>query len=269
MAVDTDLVGSIQDTINSAFDYKMNSVNTAIPCIVIGVRQGGDLGVLVDIQPTINQKLPDGTVKERPPILGVPISFPISSDGGITFPIKAGTTGMAVFSMRDMTAWKAGNGRPSTPPTLGKMTASDAVFYPGIQPPGTSVNNPSRRVLTHSTDDVVLFGNVGGAEAEVRIKADGDIIITTSNKDVTINCKTANVNFTEELNISGPTMNVDVPSINFTGNITHIGNTTQTGTVTLQGNFSQIGTYTLNSINVNLHVHTGVQPGSGSSGVMV
>jgi len=265
MPVDTALVAALQDTINSAFDYKAESLNTSIPCIVIGVRQGGDTGVLVDIQPTINQKNQDGSVKERPPIYGVPISFPISSEGGITFPIKAGTTGMAVFSMRDMTAWKAGNGRPSTPQTAGKMSASDAVFYPGIQPPGTSINNPSKRVLTHSPDDVVMFGNVGGAEAEVRIKSDGDIVITTSNKDVTVNCKTANVNFTEEFNIAGPTMNVDVPSINFTGNVTHIGNTTQTGSYTHNGNYTGIGIQTFNGIVFSTHYHISSVPGSPTS----
>jgi len=263
MPVDTALVAALQDTINSAFDYKSESLNTSIPCIVIGVRQGGDTGVLVDIQPTINQKNQDGSIKERPPIYGVPISFPISSEGGMTFPIKAGTTGMAVFSMRDMAAWKTGNGRPSTPQTAGKMSASDAVFYPGIQPPGTAINNPSKRVLSHSTDDVVMFGNVGGAEAEVRIKADGDIVITTSNKDVTINCKTANVNATEEVNISAPTMNVDVQNTNWTGNITLIGNGVQTG------DWTQTGIYTLNSVNVNIHTHPGVMSGPSSTGPMI
>ena len=62
MPVDTGLVAAIQDTVNSAFDYKMESVNTAIPCIVIGVRDNGT-GQLVDIQPAINQKLQDGSIR--------------------------------------------------------------------------------------------------------------------------------------------------------------------------------------------------------------
>lgn len=262
MPVDTELVAAIQDTINSAFDYKMDNIHTAIPCIVIAVRNEGSTQ-MVDIQPTINQKLPDGTVKERPPILGVPISFPISSNGGMTYPITVGTTGMAQFSMRDMESWKAGNGRPSTPQTQGKMSASDAVFQPGIQPPGSAINNPSKHVLTHSTSDVVLFGNLGGAEAEVRIKADGSIEINTSNHPVTINCNVATVNASESINLNSPQMTVDITETLWIGNISLQGAVTQTG------DYTQMGIYTLAGVNVNLHVHPGIMSGPSSTGPMV
>ena len=262
MPVNTELVAAIQDTINSAFDYKMDNIHTAIPCIVIAVRNEGSTQ-MVDIQPTINQKLPDGTVKERPPILGVPISFPISANGGMTYPITVGTTGMAQFSMRDMESWKAGNGRPSTPQTAGKMSASDAVFQPGIQPPGSAINNPSKHVLTHSTQDVVLFGNLGGAEAEVRIKADGSIEINTSNHPVTINCNVATVNASESINLNSPQMTVDVTDTMWLGNINLQGAVTQTG------DYTQMGIYTLAGVNVNLHVHPGIMSGPSSTGPMV
>jgi hypothetical protein len=262
MPIDTGLVAAIQDTVNSAFDYKMESVNTAIPCIVIAVRDSGS-GQMVDIQPTINQKLQDGTVKERPPIYGVPISFPVSSKAGMTFPIEVGTTGTAIFSMRDMEAWKVGNGRPSTPQTAGKMSASDAMFYPGIQPPGSAINNPSKHVLTHSTSDTVMFSNLGGVEAEVRIKADGSIEVNTSNQPVTINCSIANVNASQEINLTSPQMNVDVQQTSWVGDISHIGATTQTG------NYTQMGIYTLNSVNVNIHTHPGVMSGPSSTGPMI
>ena len=262
MPVNSELVAAIQDTINSAFDYKMDNIHTSIPCIVLAVRDGGG-SQLVDIQPTINQKLPDGTIKERPPILGVPISFPISSNGGMTYPITVGTTGMAQFSMRDMESWKAGNGRPSTPQTAGKMSASDAVFQPGIQPPGSAINNPSKHVLTHSTQDVVMFGNLGGAEAEVRIKADGSIEINTSNHPVTINCNVATVNASESINLNSPQMTIDVTDTLWIGNINLQGAVTQTG------DYTQMGIYTLAGVNVNLHVHPGVMSGPSSTGPMV
>lgn len=262
MAVDTELVAVIQDTINSAFDYKMESVNTAIPCIVIGVRDNGSTQ-LVDIQPTINQKALDGTVKERPPIYGVPISFPISSKAGMTFPIEVGTTGTAIFSMRDIAAWKAGNGRPGTPQTQGKMSASDAMFYPGIQPPGTAVNDPAKHVLTHSTSDTVMFANLGGTEAEVRIKADGSIEINTSNKPVTINCNIATVNASDSINLNSPQMTVDVNETLWIGNITYQGNLTQTG------NYTATGVQTFNGIVFSTHKHNGVQTGTGTSGTPV
>lgn len=261
MAVNTELVGAIQDTINSAFDYKMDNVHTSIPCIVIAVRNNG-ADQLVDIQPTINQKLPDGTVKERPPILGVPISFPVSSTGGMTFPIAVGTTGAAMFSMRDMEAWKAGNGRPSTPQTAGKMSASDAMFYPGIQPPGSAVNNPAKHVLTHNTADVVMFANLGAVEAEVRIKSDGSIEINTSNQPVTINCSVANVNANQEINLNTPLMNVDADVTNWIGNINLQGSITQIGDWTQTGNYTAVGIQSFNGIIFSTHKHISGAPGS-------
>src|ERR1043165_4620453 len=107
-------VAAIQSTMMSAFDSQINNLYTSIPCIVVAVRDGLN-GQMVDIQPTINQKQQDGTVAERPVVAGVPVSFPVSSTAGFTFPIKVGSTGIAIFSMRNMDGWKAGNGRPSSP----------------------------------------------------------------------------------------------------------------------------------------------------------
>ena len=246
-------VAAIQSTMMSAFDSQMNNVYTIIPCIVVAVRDGLN-GQMVDIQPTINQKQQDGTVAERPTISGVPVSFQVSKKSGFTFPIEVGDTGTALFSMRNMDGWKAGNGRPSSPANFAKMDKGDAIFLPGIQPPGMAVNNPSKHVLTHATQDTVIFGNLGGAEAEVRIKVDGSIEINTSNQPVIINCSDATVNASSSINLNAPTMTVDVAS------------TLWIGDVVQQGNWTQTGTYVLNTININLHKHTGVQTGSGTSG---
>ncbi len=249
-------VAAIQSTMMSAFDSQMNNVFTILPCIVVAVRDGLN-GQMVDIQPTINQKQQDGTVAERPTIGGVPVSFQVSKKAGFTFPIEVGDTGTAMFSMRNMDGWKAGNGRPASPMNFAKMDKSDAIFLPGIQPPGVAVNNPAKHILTHDTKDTVVFANLGGEESEVRLKVDGSIEITTSNHPVVINCLDATVNASNSINLNAQTMTVDCPSTDWIGNIN------------LQGSLTQIGTYTLNSINVNLHVHSGVVSGPSNSGGMV
>lgn len=244
---------SLQELVVASFDAQIANQYTSIPCIVVSV----DGPNMVSIQPTINNKSRDGTVVERPPILGVPVGFPVSSTAGMTFPIKVGDTGLAVFSMRNLDGWKAGNGRPSSPQNFAVMDKGDAMFYPGLQPPGSSINSPGKHVLAHNTADTVMFSNIGGNEAEVRIKADGSIEINTSQQPVTINCSEAIVNASTSIQLTSPAMIVDCENMTFVGNITH------------QGDYSQVGNYTLNSINVNLHVHTGVTPGTGSSGTMV
>lgn len=249
----SEAVAAIQSTMTSAFDSLMNNKFTVIPCIVVAVRDGLN-GQMVDIQPTINQKEQDGSVAERPTIGGVPVSFQVSSKAGFTFPIEVGDTGTALFSMRNMDGWKAGNGRPASPMNFAKMDKSDAIFLPGIQPPGVAVNNPAKHILAHDTKDVVIFANLGGAESEVRLKSDGSVEINTSNQPVVINCSDATVNASGAINLNAQTMTVDCPS------------TLWIGDVVQQGNWTQTGTYVLNTININLHKHTGVTTGSGTSG---
>lgn len=250
----------VQELLGASFDNKINNMYTSLPCIVIAVRDGLN-GQMVDIQPTINQKFKDGTIKERPPVLGVPVSFPVSSTAGFTFPITVGSTGIAVFSMRNMDGWKGGNGRPASPMNLAKMDKGDAMFIPGIQPPGMAVNNPAKHILTHDTSDAVLFQNLGGVESEVRLKADGSIEVNTSNKPVTINCSDAIINASTSINLNTPSMIVDADTTQWIGNIN------------LQGNLVQIGNYTIsgiatfNGIPFNTHKHIGVTTGGGTSGI--
>jgi len=245
----SEAVAAIQSTMTSAFDSLMNNKYTIIPCIVVSVRDGLN-GQMVDIQPTINQLEQDGTVKERAVIPGVPVSFQVSKKSGFTFPIEVGDTGTAMFSMRNMDGLKGGNGRPSSPTNFAKMDKSDAIFLPGIQPPGIAVNNPAKHVLTHDTKDTVLFGNLGGAEAEIRIRADGSIGITTSNMPIIINGSDITINAATSLNFNSPTATFDIDSTTWIGSIIHQGDYSQTGNYTLVG-----GQATFNGVVFNTHRH--------------
>lgn len=222
---------SLQELVTASFDAQIANQYTAIPCIVVSV----DGPNMVSIQPTINNKSRDGSVVERPPILGVPISFPVSDTAGMTFPIKVGTTGVAIFSMRNLDGWKGGNGRASSPLNFAVMDKGDAMFYPGLQPPGISVNSPSKHVLSHDINDTVMFSNLGGNEAEVRIKADGSIEINTSQQPVTINCSEAIVNASTSIQLTSPALIVDVDDTTWVGNINHTGNYTGVGVQTFNG----------------------------------
>ena len=212
----SDREGSLQEVLVAAFQNQMSNVNTAIPCIVVAVRDSLN-GAMVDIQPTVNQRFKDGNVKERPVVLGVPVAFPVSSTAGLTFPIKVGSTGIAVFSMRNLDAWKNSSGRPTTPLNFAKFDKGDAMFIPGIQPPGESVNNPSKRTWPHSTEDVVLVNNIGtGSECEVRLKPSGDVVINT-NQNVEVNCNNATVTAQADVAVECINANVDASvSINLT-----------------------------------------------------
>lgn len=271
----SDREASLQELLVASFQAQMNNVYTSIPCIVVAVRDGLN-GQLVDIQPTINQKMKAGTTKERPVIMGVPVSFPVSETSGITFEINPGvTTGLAVFSMRNMDAWKAGNGKPSTPLNFGKMDKQDAVFYPGIQPPGNAVNNPAKHIWPHSTSDTVIFHNLGkGTETEIRLLKGGGIIINT-NQDIEANCNnlTANVLTTTTLtttdliieasasvDLTAATAIIDCPDTTWTGNITHTGDIVSIGNITNTGDIVNIGSLMSNTVTLDTHLHDDTMP---------
>jgi len=250
----SEAVAAIQSTMTSAFDSLMNNKYTVIPCIVVAVRDGLN-GQMVDIQPTINQKEQDGTVKERAVIPGVPVSFQVSKKAGFTFPIEVGDTGTAMFSMRNMDGWKSGNGRPSSPMNFAKMDKSDAIFLPGIQPPGVAVNNPAKHVLTHDTKDTVLFANLGGVEAEVRLRVDGSIGITTSNMPIIIEGSDVTINAATSLSLNTPSLTVDADTTLWLGDITYQSNITHVGSYSHTGNYIGVGVQTFNGVIFSTHRH--------------
>lgn len=265
----------VQEVLTANFDYGMRSVNTAIPCIVIAVRNNLQT-MMVDIQPTVNQKMEDGTVAERPPIYGVPVQFPCSTSSAFTFPIKPGDTGLAIFAMRSIEAWKNSNGRPSSPTDSGKFSYSDAIFIPGIQPPSVSINNPTKRIWAHDTNDAVLVNNIGtGNEIEVRLKANGDLVINT-NQNVEINCENMTANVNSKAEIIATDVSVDASNsielVTNTMTVTASGGTNWVGDITLSGNIIQTGNYTLtgtatfNGIVFDTHKHLGVTAGPATSG---
>jgi hypothetical protein len=265
----------LQETLSASFSYQSENIHTAIPCIVLAVRDNLN-GMMVDIQPTINQKLEDGTTAERPQVLGVPVQFPCSKSAGFTFPIKVGDSGLAIFSMRNLDSWKSGNGRPAVPMNNAKFDKGDAIFIPGIQPPSVSINNPAKRTWPHDTNDAVLVNNIGtGNEVEIRLKANGDCIINT-NQNVEVNCENLTANVNTRAEVYALDILVDASnSIELTTNtmqVTAPGGTTWIGDITMTGNLIQTGAYTLtgaatfNGIPFDTHKHLNVQPGVGTSG---
>ena len=248
---------TIQESLNAQSSKLLNQLYTSIPCIVVAVHLDKQM---VDIQPSINQKFLDGSVAERPPILGVPISFPASKTAAFTFPIKVGDTGLAVFSMRNLDAWKSGSGYPTTPLNQAKFDKGDAIFYPGIQPPSVAINNPEKRFWEHSTDDVVVVNNIGTAEeAEVRIKPSGNVIINTKAK-VEVNCNEAQVIADTSLSLSTAELTVNAINTTWYGNINLVGNLIQ------NGNYTSTGVMSFNGIDFSTHKHTGVDAGPDTSG---
>lgn len=244
----------LTDYIQTQFQINMAEVYTALPCIVTNVS-GNFENQRVDVQPSVNTLYKDGTSEEHTQILGVPVLLPGSSTSMVSFPINVGDTVMCVFSQRSMDNFKIGNGQPTVPNDYRKFSDQDAVAIPGLFSFSKSVNRPAIRKYPHNpkTDLVIAHNIASGTEVMIQFKQNGDMIINTE-QNVTVNCKVGELNATESYTINTPTMNINAQTTNWTGNIIHSGNYTMTG----QAKF--------NGILFDTHFHSGVTPGSGTSG---
>ncbi|QNO00233.1 hypothetical protein QGX21_gp145 [Pseudomonas phage phiPsa315] len=244
----------IADIIRTQFRIDMSDIHTAIPCKVVNVYQNME-NQKVDVIPSVNQLLKDGTGEEGMQILGVPIIFPGSAHTLMSFPINPGDTVWVMFSERSMDNFKIGSGEPTTANDYRKFSDQDAVAIPGLFPFGRSPNSPQVRKFAHEPNrDLCIAHNIGsGTEVNILLKQNGDLIINTESA-VTVNCKTGVMNATESYTINTPTMNINASTTNWTGNIIHTGNYTMTGQATFNG------------VLFDTHFHSGVTPGTGNSG---
>jgi hypothetical protein len=240
---------SLQELFVQSFQYQTSKLYTAIPCIVLAVKNSLNES-MVDVQPSVSTvyRGNSGMVAEdHPPILSVPVVFPASKTSAFTFPINVGDTVLCIFSQRGIDNFKQGDGSPTMPTDYRKFDKRDAIAIPGLFPFSKSINNSSKRTFSHDTSDAVIAHNIGtGNEVEIRLKASGDMIINTNNKNVTINTQSATINSTSA------TFNIQ--------------NSVWNGNLTFNGNLVQNGVYTLDGVNMNAHRHTGVQTGSGTTG---
>ncbi|MBG23770.1 MAG: hypothetical protein CMF22_10645 [Idiomarinaceae bacterium] len=154
---------------------------------------------------------------------------------------------------------------------------------PGLFGFPDAVNNPSKRSLSHSTDDTVMSHNIGtSAECEVRLTKGGDVIINAPGNKVEVNCQESVVNTsTAEINASSSTT-IDSPSTTVTGDMLVQGTFTYTSgmigsgtaggsTASITGDFSITGNVTSDSdvvasgVSLVNHTHDGDSGGTTSS----
>lgn len=234
----------MEDLLNAMFEYKTTEMYTALPAIVVGVNDTFS-GLSVNVQPAINIKHIDGDITQRPTILNVPVQMPASSTSAFTFPVNIGDSVLLIFSMSGIDTWKRGDGRATTPSDFRHHSVRDCVAITGVFPFSNSVNNPSKRSWPHSTQDTVMVHNIGtGTETEIRMKPSGNIIVNTK-QNVEVNCNNATIN--------AESMNVNVPTTTWVGNINQTGGQVVSGDV-VAGGISQIN-----------HVHSGVAGGNSNT----
>jgi hypothetical protein len=244
----------IADVIRTQFKIDMAEVYTAIPCKVVNVH-GENEQQRVDVVPSVDTLLKDGTTEPGMQILSVPVIFPGSKTTLISFPINVGDSVYCIFSQNSIDNFKIGNGEPTVANDYRKFSDQDAVAIPGLVPFGRSLNRPNIRKYPHSSNkDLCIAHNIAsGTEVNIIFKQSGDLIINTE-QSVTVNCKTGVVNAENSYEINTPVFNVNAGVTNWSGNINHNGNYTITGVAKFNG------------VVFDTHYHSGVMSGPSNSG---
>lgn len=168
---------TLEARLNAFFDFKMSGM---FVCMVAEVLNTGKLEQCrIDVKPIVNHEYKDSTVVKYPTILSVPVQFPSSSTSALTFPINQGDNVLLVFSQKGLDVFKSGATSAHDPIDMRSFDKRDAIAIPCVNPFSKSINDPVKRTLTHSVDDMVMTHNIGkDNECEVRLTSGGEVKVT-------------------------------------------------------------------------------------------
>ena len=193
---------TLEARLNAFFDFKMSGM---FVCMVAEVLNTGKLEQCrIDVKPIVNHEYKDSTVVKYPTILSVPVQFPSSSTSALTFPINQGDNVLLVFSQKGLDVFKSGATSAHDPIDMRSFDKRDAIAIPCVNPFSKSINDPVKRTLFHSVDDMVMTHNIGlPTECEVRMKPTGKIELTSA-LQVDIKAPITNVTSTISTTVTAP-----------------------------------------------------------------
>lgn len=119
------LITVIQHVIADA----LSSVHTAFPA---QIEKYDFTTAKADVKPLINAVYPDGSTMELPVIPNVPVVWPRTSLGSISFPLQRGDGCLIVCSERSIDDWLLLGGNNNTPSDPRMFDLNDAIAIPGV-----------------------------------------------------------------------------------------------------------------------------------------
>ena len=240
---------TLEARLNAFFDFKMSGM---FVCMIAEVLNTDKLEQCrIDVKPIVNHEYRDSTIVEYPTILSVPVQFPSSSTSALTFPINQGDNVLLVFSQKGLDVFKSGATSAHDPIDMRSFDKRDAIAIPCVTPFSKSINDPVKRTLLHSVDDMVMTHNIGlPTECEVRMKPTGKVQITSP---LQVEIVSPIVNVVGSFNVVGattlagavtmssPTPIVSNANMNIIGNLSVTGASTFTGATSVIGAFNVLG----------------------------
>ncbi len=225
---------SLETILNSQIDFRLSDIYVTMVAEVTNVSKLNECRI--DVQPVVNKKYIDGEIMAYPEILSVPVQFPSSSTSALTFPINQGDNVLIVFSQKGLDVFKSGATSAHDPIDMRSFDKRDAIAIPCVNPFSKSINDPVKRTLLHSVDDMVMTHNIGlPTECEVRMKPTGKIELTSA----------------LQVEVKSPLLTLTCPSVAITGNLSVAGTFGVLGVSTFTGASVFTGISTFNGALVS------------------
>jgi hypothetical protein len=230
---------ALYQAIQTSISRYLDEIHTSVPARIVDYDPTKQEA---SVQPMIKRRYYDASgssngVVDQPTIVAVPVVFPSAAGGILSFPIKVGDIVLLIFSEQSLDNFLFSGGDSTIDPQdHRRFHYSDAIAIPGLY--------PLNRAPGSDPDDVVLRFNVGTAsENSVKLKPNGDIVITTPGKTI--------VNSTGNVEITAPTTAI-------TGNLTVSGTIVSGGNITAPDVFA-------GGKSGKLHTHTTTTTGNPTS----
>jgi hypothetical protein len=198
------------------------------------------------VQPAVQSTFtgPDQTTKQvtLPLLPDVPVVMPRGGSYAATFPITAGDECLVIFSSRNIDGWwDQGGVQPAGDTRQHDLSDGFAVMGPWSQK--TKLSNISTTTAQLRSSDGTVFAEIDLPNQIARLVTTNGVSVVAdgANNQVTVTAQTINLNGSEVVNLSAPT-------------VTCSGNLNVTGEVTR-------GVGTGDSVNLGGHIHTINGPG--------
>lgn len=228
---------SLGAALREIFKKQMQAVDGMLPATVVSYDRASNTAV---IQPSIDMTTTGGITVRRATFARIPV---LALGGGgfcVSFPLQAGDTGWIEASDRDISLWQQATGARNTPANTERLHSfSDGRFIPDV---------------------LGKFTVPAGRDGDMVIQSlDGSVHVALSSDTVRVRAPTVRVDADTLIRMEAPTISFNATTLQF--------NASNTVSANPGGAYSiNASAITFNGIPWDTHKHTGVDPGSGTSG---
>lgn len=155
-------VANIRASIDNAIESALSEIHTSIPGVIVAYDPDTQLAT---VQVSVKRLGRDGTAYTVPPIQNVPVWFPRSAVGAISWKLAVNDPVLLIFSERPLDEWRQAGGLVDAAQTKRFHAYTDAIAIPGLYPDSSPVSydsdNDRDGICIQTADAKILIGSDG------------------------------------------------------------------------------------------------------------